>query len=276
MTQTQNEYAAQIAQERQQRATMLLGDRSWFTLAGLYWLHEGDNTFGCAESNDLILPGATTPEYAGCFHFAEGQTTVRIAPSVVVTHNDEPITTLTLKHDLSGNPDFITLGTVTMLLIKRGERYAIRIWDTANPERQNFSGLHWFPVDPGYRVTARFVAYDPPKPLTIVTAHGDITPVNSPGYVLFELGGVECALDAEPRGDGLFFNFRDPTNGGTTYGAGRFLYADGAKDGIVTLDFNRATNPYCAYTVYATCPLPPARNRLTLPVEAGEMSYAAH
>lgn len=269
-------YETELLQQRQQRSQSLLGERSWFTLAGLHWLHEGNNTFGRTESNDIILPGAATPEYAGYFHFSGGQATLHVAPGVIVSRGDESVSTLTLQHDLSSTPDFITLGTLTLLVIKRGERCAIRLWDSANPARQHFTGLRWFPVDPHYRVTARFVAYDPPKPLAIVTMHGDTTIVNSPGYAIFDLAGVEYTLDAEPRGEGLFFNFRDATSGTSTYGAGRFLYSDCPENGEVVLDFNQATNPYCAYTAYATCPLPPPRNRLPLPIEAGEMNYAAH
>jgi uncharacterized protein len=266
-------YEATLLEQRRQRATMLLGDQSWLTLAGLFWLHEGDNTFGKAADNDILLPGETTPASAGVFQLDQGVVTVRVAPGVTIRRHGDPITVLELQPDSSGQPDLITLGDLTLLVLQRGARYAIRLYDKANPARQQFTGLNWYPVRPAYRLVAQFTAYDPPHPLVISDVIGDTYTVPSPGFVTFLWQGETCQLDAEPRGERLFFNFADLTNGDTTHGAGRFLYADPPVDGQVVLDFNQATNPFCAYTPYATCPLPPPQNRLPVRIEAGEQHY---
>jgi uncharacterized protein (DUF1684 family) len=181
-----------------------------------------------------------------------------------------------LKPDKSGAPDYLHLGDLTMLVLQRGDRYAIRLYDKHHPARAAFSGLRWYPVQPAYRVAAEFIPYDPPRQMQVVEVTGYRYEAPNPGYARFTWAGQAARLDAEARGNRLFFNFGDRTNGDVTYGAGRFLYADAPQNGQVVLDFNLATNPYCAYTPYATCPLPPRENRLPFRIEAGEMSYQDH
>lgn len=266
-------YEAEILQRRAERAQALQGDRSWLTLAGLYWLQAGANRFGAAADNDLVLANPAAPAHAGSIDYQAEKITLEVAPGVTITHNGAPISRLELQHDHTPTPTYVTVGAVTLLLIKRGQRYAIRLWDITNPARQAFTGLHWYPVDPAWRITARFVPYDPPRTLAITTMHGDIEEAKNPGYVVFAWQGQECVLDAEETPSGLFFNFRDQTNSDSTYPPGRFLSTGKPENGTVVLDFNQATNPYCAYTAYATCPLPPPRNRLPIRVEAGEKRY---
>lgn len=267
------QYHAILQQERRARAAAIAADDSWLTLAGLYWLQEGENLFGTAATNQLILPAGTAPAHAGTFLFAEEAVTLHAAPDVPLHVNGEPITVHELHHDMTGSPDRVTLGALTLIVIKRGDRYGIRFFDNANPRRQSFMDLSWYPIEPAYRIAARFVPYEPAKPVTYVNVLGDQIEEMSPGYVAFSWNGVDCRLDALPRGARLFFNFRDATNGDTTYGAGRFLSTDGPENGVVTVDFNQATNPYCAYTDYATCPLPPVQNRLPVRIEAGERNF---
>jgi uncharacterized protein (DUF1684 family) len=174
---------------------------------------------------------------------------------------------------IPGGPDHVRLGALTFIAIKRGERYGIRLYDNNSLQRQVFQGLAWYTIAPAYRIAASFVPYEPAKCITYGNILGDLVEEESPGYVKFAWHGIDCQLDALPRGDKFFFNFRDATNGDTTYGAGRFLYTDRPKDGIVIVDFNQATNPYCAYTEHAVCPLPPAQNRLAVRIEAGERQF---
>lgn len=268
-------YEMSIEAARGERAQMLLGDRSWLTLAGLDWLQPGENRFGRAPENDIVLPGEETPPFAGAFWLEDGQTTLKVAPGVVMAANGQPVTELVMRPDTSAEPDFVELGGLTMVLLQRGKRFGIRLWNEASPARRLFTGLRWYPVRPEYRITARFVAYDPPHQLPIIDVLGDETLRPFPGYVCFTCQGQECRLEAEARGNKLFFNFGDLTNGDATYGAGRFLYADQPDGDLVALDFNLATNPYCAYTDYATCPLPPAQNRLPVRIEAGELRFPA-
>jgi uncharacterized protein (DUF1684 family) len=145
--------------------------------------------------------------------------------------------------------------------------------DQQSQYRREFRGLQWYPVKPEYRVTARFVPYSPPKTIPVPNIIGGTFPETCPGYAEFELRGEKLRLEPVLSDGRLFFIFRDETSGKKTYGAGRFLYSDLAKDGIVTLDFNQAYTPPCAFTPYATCPLPPKQNRLPVAIEAGELDY---
>lgn len=266
-------YEASIQTERSCREEMLRQDRSWLTLAGLDWLQLGPNRFGRSPENEIVLPGKETPPIAGTFWLEDGQTTLKVAPGVTMTANSQPVTQLVMRPDTSAEPDFVELGSLTMVLLQRGKRFGIRLWDRASPVRRAFGGLRWYPIRPECRITAQFVVYDPPRQLPIIDVLGVETLRPFPGYICFTWQGQECRLEAEARGEKLFFNFGDLTNRDATYPAGRFLYADRPDGDHVTLDFNLATNPYCAYTAYATCPLPPPQNRLPVRIEAGELSF---
>jgi uncharacterized protein (DUF1684 family) len=175
-------------------------------------------------------------------------------------------------------PDELTLGDLTMLVLQSGSRHAVRLYDKQHSARNRFAGLRWYPLDAAYRIQADYIPHPEPQTLAIVNVVGDSATSLSPGMVSFSMNGQRCHLIAELRGESLFYNFRDRTNGDTTYGGGRFLYSglpdNGlAQPGVVTLDFNRATNPYCGYTPYAICPVPPPANALALSIEAGEMRY---
>jgi uncharacterized protein (DUF1684 family) len=258
---------------RAARAEMICADRSWLTVAGLHWLQPGENTFGTASTNALILPPDSAPAYAGSFYFEGEVTTVRPAPGVALLINGAAPIDQPLQHDLTGKPDVVALNALEMIVIKRGLRMGIRLFDNATPRRQTFTGLEWYPIDPAYCVTARFVPYTPPRPISYVNVLDDPMTADSPGAIEFTWQGAVYRLDAQPAGDKLFFNFRDATNRDTTYGAGRFLTTPGPVDGLVTVDFNQATNPYCAYTPYGTCPLPPPQNHLPIRIEAGERRF---
>lgn len=269
-------YTAEILRQRQQRAEMLLADRSWFTLAGLFWLQPGVNRFGAASDNAIVLPAHSAPAWAGNFALQGDAVELQPAPDAPLLVNDEATTRRILKPDASGAPDYVLLGELTMLVLQRGGRYAIRLFDRTNPARAGFTGLRWYPVDPACRIQACFDPYAPAKTITFVDVLGDSHEVASPGALVFAWQGQECRLDAQLRGERLFFNFADLTNRDATHGAGRFLYTELPKAGVVTVDFNLATNPFCAYTIYATCPLPPVQNRLPVRIEAGELRYPLH
>ncbi|MCE7987972.1 MAG: DUF1684 domain-containing protein [Caldilinea sp. CFX5] len=267
------DYTDKLLAQRAQRAQQLLADHSWLTLAGLFWLEEGVNCLGADPNHPVVLNASGLPAAAGVIELHQGMLRLRVAPGVTMTHQGQAVTELLLRDDMSGAADYITIGPLTFLVIKRGDRYAVRLYDITNPARQRFPGLSWYPIDPALCMEAYYEPYDSPRTLAIVTGHGDITPSVNPGAVYFTVAGHECRLEAEERGDKCFFNFRDLTNRDTTYPAGRFLYTDAPVSGKVTLDFNQATNPYCAYTPYATCPLPPAGNSLPVRIEAGEKRY---
>ena len=266
-------YIGDMIRQRAAREKSLRGEQGWLTLAGLFWLQEGDNAFGSDPANDIILPSHSAPLHAGFFRLEGQHTLLRVDPDATMTVNGRPVTTMVLNDDMSGSPDYVRLGNLIIGLLDRRGRYAIRLWDTTRLAEQTFAALQWYALDPAYCVRACFVPYETPRMLNIVDVTNGAYAVSSPGYVVFEWEGETHCLEAERRDDKLFFNFRDLTNGDTTYGAGRFLYAPLPQDGEVILDFNQATNPFCAYTLHATCPLPPRRNHLPIRVEAGERTY---
>jgi uncharacterized protein len=268
-------YRATIERWRVQHEVELKADDGWLTVSGLFWLKDGINRVGSNSANDIALPRG--PAEVGSFELHDGQTTFRAAPGVTVKLNGESAgEVMPLKSDADGKPDRIQIETLTMFVIHRGDRYGVRLKDTESAARKEFTGLHWFPVQESYRVVAKFVPYQPPKMITIPNILGETEQDASPGYVLFTLDGQSLRLDPVVEDDQLFFIFHDLTSGKGTYPAGRFLYTDLPKNGEVVMDFNKAQNPPCAFTAYATCPLPPKQNRLTVRIEAGELNYGHH
>jgi uncharacterized protein (DUF1684 family) len=265
-------YRAEIRQWRLNYEASLKQENGWLALAGLFWLKEGDNSFGTALGNDIVLPEVSMPDFAGSFVFHGGKTRLLVKRGSAVLLNGEPVRTeMPLKPDSDGRPDRITLGRLSMIVIHRGERYGIRLWDNASVNRRGFQGTHWFPVNESYRVTAQFTSYPKPQMIPILNVIGDTEQNPSPGYARFDIHGRECHLEALLEGDQLFFLFKDLTSGKQTYPSGRFLYANLPKNGKVILDFNEAQNPPCAFTAFATCPLPPRQNYLPVAIEAGEL-----
>lgn len=270
----QDAYRARLKKWRAAREAELKADDGYLTLVGLYWLKDGANRFGTDATNEIVLPEGSTRPHAGALEFHEGQTTLRMESGAVATVKGKPVTTSALQTDEKQKPDVVRLGSLAIIIIKRGARYGVRVRDLNSKGRREFKGMRWFPAQEDYRITATFVAYDQPKDIEIANVLGDVSKQPSPGYAIFTLGGKEYRLEPMLEGkDKLFFVFGDLTNNKTTYGAGRFLYADLPKDSKVTLDFNQAVNPPCAFTPFATCPLPPRQNRLKVAIEAGELNY---
>ncbi|HEV2350103.1 MAG TPA: DUF1684 domain-containing protein [Terriglobia bacterium] len=266
-------YQAEIEKWRHEREVGLKADGGWLTVAGLFWLKEGENTVGAGPSNAIVLPKGSAAASVGVFEFHDGQTQFQAAPGVHILVNGNPATLATLKSDTSDAPDMIQAGDLTMFVIQRGKRFGIRLRDKNSAMRKAFTGLKFFPPDQRYRVVAKFTPYHPPKKIPIPNILGDTEEEASPGYVEFTLNGHACRLDPVTEGDTLFFIFKDLTSGKETYPSGRFLNTPMPENGEVTLDFNKAYNPPCAFTPYATCPLPPKQNQLAIRIEAGERRY---
>ncbi len=273
-------YRGEILKWREDRETRLKADGGWLTVAGLFWLKEGANRFGTAPDNEIVLPEGSSPPLAGVLEHRGGVTTIRMQPGAPgALLEGAPITTRELKSDADGQPDVVKMGRLWMQVIKRGERYGIRLKDMRSRLRQEFTGLRWYPAKVDYRIAARWESYDPPKEIPVPNVIGTTERLPGPGAAVFTVAGQVVRLEPvleEPNADQLFFIFKDATSGEQTYPAGRFLYSELPKDGAVVLDFNKAYNPPCAFTPYATCPLPPDQNRLKVRVEAGELSYGRH
>jgi hypothetical protein len=237
-------YQVEIAKWRQQKETELKADGGWLTVTGLFWLKEGDNR----------VEGAP-----GVFALHEGKALFRAATGAVTEMGPE---------------NSIPAGDLTFSVIERSGRYGVRLKDKNSKLRAEFRGQRWFPPRESYRVQARFVSYDKPKMMTVPNILGSTFQLPSPGYAVFALNGRELQLEPVIEDKELFFVFRDQTAGKETYGSGRFLYTELPHDGKVELDFNKAENPPCAFTPYATCPLPPKQNILAVRIEAGELAPA--
>jgi uncharacterized protein (DUF1684 family) len=264
-------YHDDVRRWRTSMEASLRAEDSWLTLIGLFWLQEGANRFGSAPENEIVLPAGKAPTIAGSFELAGGEVWLRTAGDAPVLVNGQPSADIPLRADADGAPDFVTLGDLEMFVIRRGDRFAIRARDRNHPARAAFSGRRWYTVDDAYCVTAAFAPHAAPTTFSILTVLGTVEERHSPGSLTFELRGQQHRLDALVEGDQLFIIFRDQTSGATTYPAGRYLKAALPLDGAVTLDFNRAYSPPCAFTDFATCPLPPPQNRLSILVEAGEL-----
>jgi uncharacterized protein (DUF1684 family) len=268
-------YRRRLEKWRADYEATLRADDGWLSLAGLFWLKEGSNRFGTDGANEIVLPQDSTLPLAGEFLFHDGKIQLKLVTGVNATVNGEAVTSGDLQSDENHKPDIVRINSLSITVIKRGERYAVRIRDKNNPALRDFKGSKWFPIDENYVLSGRFVRYGKKTRIEIANILGDVMQWESPGYALFQLRGKRLRLDALLDDEKLFFIFSDLTSGKSTYGAGRFLYVDQPKSDRVTLDFNQAINPPCAFTVFATCPLPPRQNRLKVSIEAGEKTYHA-
>ena len=270
-------YLAEVRAWQAKRLAALTADDGWLSVAGLFWLNSGANRFGSAVGNEIVLPGADTPPQAGVLDLGpDGTVVARPAPGAGVSVDGAPASERVLRSDRDGaRPDILRIGSVSFYLIDRAGKLAVRVKDSRNPARLRFKGIASFPVDPSYRVQGTFEAYREPRRVTVATAQGPSQAMVVPGVVRFSLRGQSLSLEPfleSPGDDNFFFVFRDLTSGRETYGASRFLDAarPAAGSAAVVLDFNEARNPPCAFTPFATCPLPLPGNIMAVRVEAGE------
>lgn len=275
---SRDSYAASILKWREEKEVELRADDGWLSVAGLFWLKEGRNSFGSDPANPIPLP-APAPPRLGNLVLHGGNITIEPANAPELLLNGKRATRAELK--VQPRPDVLTYRNLTFFVIHRGDRFALRLRDTNNPARKEFSGMKFFSIDPQYRIEAKWLPSDPPKKVAVPTILGTSVEMPSPGTIEFSLQGVKYQLTPvleSPDSKELFIIFGDQTNAKSTYGAGRFLYTDLPKDGKVLLDFNKAENPPCAFTPYATCPMPPKENKLSVAIPAGEQfsGHATH
>lgn len=246
--------------------------QNWLSLAGLFWLKPGTNSFGSDPGNQIVLANSSVPARAGSFDFSGQTVMVTILPGVGATIGGKPTTGAELQSDATEHPTVLEIGNLRMRVIKRGDRIGIRVKDLKSQAAQDYHGPVFFPLNTNYRVTATWVPSDGKKTVDVPNVLGDITPTPVTGEVHFKINGQDVSL-TDLGGDptkGLFFVFNDLTSKTDTYPGGRFLETDPIVNGSVVLDFNRAHSPPCAVTPYATCPLAPKENRLTVAIPAGE------
>ena len=270
----QSDYVKAVEKWRADEETNLKKENGWLTLAGLFWLKDGVNTVGAGAQFDVQLTDNFKPGKFGEIDFKNGAATLKVASGVEATSDGKPVSTIDLVSDEKGKPTEIRVGSQMFYLIRREDRFGIRLKDNQSKARLTFKGLNWFPVDESYRVPAQLDAYPEPKEVMVPNVLGGHFKMKSPGRLRFTLQGKEYSLQPVLNDDGsLFIIFRDASSATETYGAGRFLDADKLVDGKTTLDFNKAENPPCAFSPYATCPLPPKGNDLPVAIRAGEKRY---
>lgn len=270
--------AVPLDQWRKERIERLTSETGWLTLVGLYWLKPGDNTFGRAAGNRVVLDHPSLAATAGTFTVKNGTVTFTTQPGATVTHDGKPVTSIAMTPDTAGEPTTLASGSLRFFVIERVGKLGVRVRDVDHPARKHFQGIEYFPPSDDWIISARFEPYPPGRRIPILNILGMTDQMVTPGAVVFTKNGREYRLDTileAPDDQELFVMFADATTARETYGAGRFMYIPMPRDGRVTIDFNRAYNPPCAFNEFATCPLPPAQNRLALRVDAGEKKYTA-
>ena len=263
-------YQQEVEQWRAEHQRKLVAEDGWLTVVGLDWLKEGENRVGADPSSEVPLPPGSAPARVATISLHAGKAVLHPEPGVSLTLNGKTATVVTLRED----DDILAINRLKFYLIQRGGRAGIRLKDNDSAARKHFQGLSWYAIDPTWRIEAKYTVWEQPHSLAFHNTIGQEETEKSPGYVTFQKDGREFRLEPMLDDDKLFFVLHDQTSGKATYGASRFLYAEPPKDGVVLLDFNKAENPPCAFTDYATCPLPPPQNRLALAITAGEKKYA--
>jgi uncharacterized protein len=267
-------YQASVLKWRHDYETTLRADDGWLTVSGLFWLHDGDNRFGSDPLGDIVLNGKDVPARGGTFTMHNGKVVAQVQPGVKLLLAGKAADSGELRADVPD--DRLQIGDLSLLVHASGTRLGIRVKDKNSKARREFSGLRWFPIDPAFRVMAKWEPYSTPKNTPTQNIVGDIDPYVMIGQVEFNLQGQSYKLEASEDSPGtgtLFIVFRDLTSGKQTDSAARFLVTAAPKGGVVELDFNKAYNPPCAYIAYATCPLPSMGNRMHLAISAGEKNY---
>ena len=267
-------YRTALDKYRHDRLEELTAPNGWLAVRGLFWLHQGANTAGSDPSSEIRLP-SRAPGRLGVFTLEERAVSFTADPVAVVTSAGKPVSSLILD-PRGGEQSAIVAAGVSLFVIRRGDKVGLRMLDPESPQRKGFAGLKYFPLNAAYHVQAAFTPYDKPKQVPVPNVLGQLVSMESPGYVEFTIKGQSYRLEPvyeTPRHEDLFFIFKDLTSKTETYEAGRFLHAPLPQNGIVDLDFNRAYNPPCAFTEFATCPLPIKDNQLNVRIPAGELRF---
>lgn len=272
--QKQRTYADEIESWHRNRVALLKDENGWLNLAGLFWLEEGLNTFGSMDSNRIVFPEPRFYGRAGSLERIGHTVILHAAPYTDIRLGGRPVQEAVVFSDSLSEPPYLYWEHLRWTIIRRDQKIGIRLRDLQASSLKNFTGIERYPVDPAWAVRARYSTTGAAQMIPITNVLGQTTAQRSPGRLSFAIGGKSYTLDALEEGEELFILFGDLTNGIDTYPSGRFLYAHKPDaDGEVILDFNKSINPPCAFTPYATCPLPPPQNQLPLLVTAGEKSY---
>ncbi|MCF6268993.1 MAG: DUF1684 domain-containing protein [Melioribacteraceae bacterium] len=269
-----SEYVKSVKDFHNQRIERLKQPNGWLSLVGLYWLKEGENSFGFADSNDIVFPNKLASANLGVFELKDSVVLAKITYGEKVYLHNIPVSYQIMHNDLSANTTILTHGSLSWHAIKRGARIGIRLKDSEAPLLKEFTDIDMFEIDAAWRVPAKFIEYESPKEVQTPTAIGTFEKSMVNGKLEFKINGELYSLEPSESESGYFFVFGDKTNGEETYGAGRFLYVEKPDSSEqLYIDFNKAYNPPCVFTKYATCPLPRKENYLDIKILAGEKNF---
>ncbi len=271
-------YIASLEQWQKERLESLKGKDGWLNLAGIYWLKEGEQTFGSDTSNDIVFP-EKAPAFMGTLSLKGKKVHLKVYDGVELFYKGKAVGEMELSYDSNVDPSYITHGDLAWYIMKRHHSLALRLRDYQNPAIEALDFIPSYPIDPDYRVEAKLKPFKEVKTITVPTPFQDYTQdYECPGELHFRLRGKKMTLLPFTSGENYFIIISDETSGLETYGGGRFLYtsAEANLRGKILLDFNRAYNPPCAVTPFAACPMPPPENRLPFRIEAGEKVIAGH
>lgn len=269
-------YVEEIKNWQKERIESLKKEDGWLNLAGLFWLRPGSNTFGADAGNQLVFPKGKSAANLGRLILENGEVWVESNPAAELWQGENRVEKLKI-YSPGNAPLVLRHGSLRWFVIKRGEKYGIRLRDLEHPNLSHFTGIESYAIDAKWRVEAKLEKFPEEKKIAITDVLGQTSMQPSSGALVFTLKGKTYRLDPIDEGDQFFILFGDKTNAKHTYQSGRFLYAQkpGAGSNTVILDFNKAYNPPCAFTEFATCPLPPAQNVLNVAIQAGEKRYGA-
>jgi uncharacterized protein (DUF1684 family) len=266
------DYIESIEEWQHSRLERLKGKNGWLNLAGLFWLEEGENSFGSDPSNDIVFPDKADA-FCGVLTLEGGKVELEVSKEVAIAHEGIPVSMLELKNDHEDNTTHLQQGDLAWYIIKRDEKYGIRMRDYKHPRIDELDHIPAYPINTDYVVEASLVPFDEPRTMTVATpVEGFTESYQCPGELHFRLNRKDLVLYPFSSGKGYFLVIADETTGLETYGAGRFMYSTPDSTGKIILDFNRAYNPPCAFSPFATCPMPPRENFLEVSIEAGEKS----
>ncbi len=264
-------YEQTINEWQEYRIGVLTDTTGWLRLVDLIWFEEGENSFGSGEEQDIRFPEGSIDEHAGTFLLRNGEVSMRVAENVDIRHKGERVDQLQMVGDGVEERVHATHGNLTWFIDERGDQRGVKIFSMDTPKADRFDGFPRYELKEEWHLQGRFVQHSEEASVEVVNVLGDTIDRSSPGYVTFRVNDELYSIDAFEANSGLFLMFTDQTNRSDTYQAGRYMIIDHPDDnGFVTLDFNKAYNPPCAFNPFTTCQLPPPQNRLDLAIPAGE------
>ncbi len=264
-------YQQSIDQWHQERIKELRADDGWFNIVGLFWLEKGESSFGSGTENKVVFPKGTIESLAGYFNRSGGKVILRVAKGVIIKVNGKTVQEAEIFDENTEVATVVTSGSLQWTIIKRENKIGLRLRDLKSPAASKFKDIERYKVDSSWRIKAHLENPEKSGIILITNVIGQTSKEKSAGKLSFIIQGEKYSLNTMQEGNELFIIFSDQTSGNTTYPSGRFLYASlPDKNGNTYVDFNKAYNPPCAFTRFATCPLPPKENRLSLNITAGE------